>query len=77
MHTETYLEVVNDALTIQEIVRNSEEVPIQGLTPGITPLVFREIFGLFMRKREQGGNFSVDDSLAGQNKNDHINMTHE
>ena len=31
----TNLEIINDAFSVQEIVRNSKEVPIKGLAPRI------------------------------------------
>ena len=44
----TYLEVVDDALAIQKVVRNREEVPVQGLAPRVpsTDIHFPNVFPL-------------------------------
>ncbi len=67
------LEVVDDALSVQEVVRDSEEVPVEGLAPRISA-IFLVLFPV-AGKREQPCNFAVHRSLAEHHEDDHIHMS--
>jgi hypothetical protein len=59
-----YLEVMDDGFTIQEVVRNCEEVPIKSVAPRI------------VGTSEEHADFPVHNSLNNENKADHIDMPH-
>ena len=58
----TYLEVIDDGFTIQEVVRNCEEVPIKGVAPRV------------VGAPEKNADFPVHKSLDKKNQTDHIYM---
>ncbi len=57
-----YLEVIDDGFTIQEVVRNCEEVPIQGVAPRV------------IGAPEKNTDFPVHKNLDKKDQADHIHM---
>ena len=71
----TYLEVVNDALAVEEIVCDGEEIPVEGLAPWIPAADVA--LAIFPLQREKSSDLPVHKSLTKHHKNDHIRMAHE
>lgn len=65
----SHLEVVNDTLSIQEIVCDGKEVPVERLSPWIFALGFSP-------ECEQGRYLTVNDRLAKNNEKYHVRVTH-
>lgn len=61
-----YLEIVDNALTVQEVVGDSKEIPVEGLAPWV--LAFQiglvGVLRLCRLEGEKGRDFSVHESLA-------------
>jgi hypothetical protein len=58
----TYLEIIDDALAIQEVIRDDEEIPVECGAPGVPASLFGFFFG--RGQYEQCSDFSIDKGLA-------------
>ena len=71
----TYLEVVDNALAIEKVVCDGEEVPVQRLAPWVpaadVPLA------IFPLQGEKGSNLPVHKGLTKHHKEDHVRMAHK
>ncbi len=72
-----YLEVVDDTLAIEEVVRDSEEVPIERLAPWVALASILCAAGILPPQREEGRNLTVHQGLTQHNQNDHVSVSHE
>lgn len=71
----TNLEVVDDALAIEEVICDGEEIPVQRLAPRVPAAdVLPAVFPL---QREQRGDFAVHQRLTQHHEDDHVHMAHE
>ena len=70
------LEIVNDALAIEEVVGCGEEVPVQRFAPRIPPsyVLFTDVLPL---QREKRGDLTVHQSLTKHDQDDHVGVSHE
>ena len=58
-----YLEVVDNALSVEEVVRDREEIPVEGFAPWITtPCV--DLPDILPLQREQGCDLTIHQRLA-------------
>lgn len=72
----TYLEVVNDALPVQEVVRDGKEIPVESFAPWVPSPRFR-VTHVALLEREECRDLAVYQRLADHDKYDHICMSHE
>ena len=72
----TYLEVVDNALAVEEVIRHREEVPVEGLAPRI-PAPFLVLVGRLTLQGEESRDFAVNDHLAHKYEENHVGVTHE
>lgn len=74
-----YLEVVDDALPIQKVVGNSEEIPIEGLAPWILALEVRLGLAGVLRvrrlEREKGRDLPIHHRLVKHDEENHIRVS--
>jgi hypothetical protein len=68
-HCSSHLEVVYDTLSVQKVVCDSEEIPVQCFSPRILALGFAA-------KGEQRSDLAVNDRLAKDNQKDHVRVPH-
>ena len=68
------LEIVYDALPIEEIVGDGKEVPIKGFAPDVLLGVVRNLWAGLFFEGEQRGDFAIDDCLADHDENDHVSV---
>ena len=68
----TYLEAVDNALAVEEVIRHREEVPVEGNAPWV--LLGLDL-GVLARQGEEVCDFSVDKGLAYVDKKYHVPVT--
>ena len=71
----SYLEVVDDAFSVQVVIGDRKEVPVEGLAPGI--FLLRRLLSIDGFDRKESSDLAVNRRLADHNEQNHISMTEQ